>query len=244
MRVPPRLFAVTLFVAVGMLALIVAGMLDWIVGVLFLTMEFLGETVRNVFKNQKERRHPTSRARHASPIHPRARDGHRGIVRRRSRPRRRPGKHAEIDPSKASTAERRMRILVPVHGDEADLLEFALEECRSRQAELIVLFLRPIAVTPMGPNPLPGLAEDEEASATFERLIADSGRVGVPLQTLYATTSDIPSTIGEFARSAQADVVLVGSTRRGGFSRFLSRDLTPSILKLLPEHASLTIRAS
>jgi nucleotide-binding universal stress UspA family protein len=244
MRVPPRVFAVALFVVVGMIALVFAGMLDWIVGVLFLTMEFLGEFVRNVFRRQGERRSSPSRSRHASTIHHRAFDGHRGSVRRRGRPRRRQLRHDEVAPSNPDAAGRRMRILVPVSGDEADLLDFALEECRSRQAEMIVLFLRPLAVTPMGPNPMPGLAEDGEARATFDRLGSESGRLGVPLQTLYATTGDIPATIGEFARSSEADVVLVGSTRRGGFSRFLSRDLTPSILKMLPEHASLTIRAS
>jgi nucleotide-binding universal stress UspA family protein len=244
MRVPPRVFAVGLFVAVGMIALVVAGMLDWIVGVLFLSMEFLGEFVRSVFRRRKERRNPPSRARHASIVHPRSVDGPRGFVRRRGRPRRRRSGHSEVEPSTTTGPERRLRILVPVSGDETDLLGFALEECRVRQAEMIVLFLRPMAVMPMGPNPLPGLSEDEEARATFERLVEETRRVSVPLQTLYATTGDLPSTIGEYARTSEADVVLVGTTRRAGFARFLSRDITPSILKMLPEHASLTIRAS
>jgi nucleotide-binding universal stress UspA family protein len=137
-----------------------------------------------------------------------------------------------------------LRILVPVSGDEADLLDFAVEECQSRQAEMILLFLRPLAVTPMGPTPWPGLSEDDEAKATFDRLGSEAERVGVPLRTIYATTGNLPATIGEVARDSETDVVLVGSTRKSGFSRFLSRDLAPSILKRLPEHASLTIRAS
>ena len=147
-------------------------------------------------------------------------------------------------PRSRMSSSGKMKILVPVSGDEADLLDFALEECRSRQAALIVLFLRPIGVMPMGPNPMPGLAEDEQANATFNRLVDESGRMGISLRTIYITTSDIPATIGEIARVVEADVVMVGTTRRAGFSRFLSRDLTPSILKMLPEHASLTIRAS
>ena len=66
MRVPPRLVAVLGFVAVGMLALVVAGLLDWIVGVLFLTMEFLGEVLRNVFRHRRGRRHLPARSRPAS----------------------------------------------------------------------------------------------------------------------------------------------------------------------------------
>jgi hypothetical protein len=134
-----------------------------------------------------------------------------------------------------------LRILVPVHGDDPDLLDFALEECRHREAEMIVLFLRPMAVTPMGPNPLPGFEEDDEARGVFDRLGSEAERVGVSMRTIYATTGDLAATIGEFARSCEAEVVLVGSPRKKGFSRFLSRDPTPSILQQLPASASLTI---
>jgi nucleotide-binding universal stress UspA family protein len=244
MRVPSRLFAVALFVVVGMLALCVAGMLDWIVGVLFLTMEFLGEFVRSVFRRRRHRRHQPSRLRHASFIHRQAVDGHRGCVRRRGRPRRRLPGHREDDEKAPASSDQRLKVLVPATGDEVDLLDFALEECRIRQGEMIVLFLRPMAVMPMGPNPLPGLSEDGEARSTFDRIRSEAGRIGVCLRTIYATTGDLPATIGEFARATKADVVILGSPRRAGFSRFLSRDPTPSILKLLPERASLTIRAS
>jgi len=222
-----------------MLALVVAGMVDWIVGVLFLTMEFLGEFVRAVFRRPEDRPLTTTRSRHPVIGH------HRVSIRRRTRPRRRHPKKDEADAEKLEVVEpRRMKILVPISGDEPDLIDFAIEECRSRQAALIVLFLRPIGVMPMGPNPMPGLAEDDEAGATFDRIVAEADRLEIGLRTIYATTTDIPSTIGEYAREVEADVVLVGTTRRSGFARFLSRDLTPSILKMLPDHASLTIRAS
>ena len=233
MRAHPRLIALASFVVVGMVSLIVAGLLDWIVGILFLAMEFLGEVVRSAFRTRRERRHSSTRVRHVAPR-----------IRRRARPRRKSSKRAEIEPAPDSTDVRRLRILVPVSVDEPDLLAFAIEECRTRHAEMILLFLRPLAVMPMGPTALPGLAEDDEARETFDRVGLDAGRAGVPLRTLYATTADVPATIGEFARESEADVVLVGSTRRAGFARFLSRDPTPSILKMLPEHASLTIRAS
>jgi hypothetical protein len=137
-----------------------------------------------------------------------------------------------------------LRILVPVSGDEADLLDFALEECLGRQAEMIVLFLRPLTVTPMGRTPMPGLPEDDVARAIFDRLGSEADRVGVPLRTMYATTADLPATIGKFARACEADVVLVGSPRRRRFLRFLSRDLTPSLLKLLPGRANLMVHAT
>ena len=249
MRVPPRLLALASFVVLGMIALVVAGLLDWIVGVLFLSMEFLGEVLRNLFLCRGDDRRPlATRSRHASTVTHPAVDGPRGMGRRRVRPRRKRARQPDEgrDPaeSPAPSPEPRLRILVPVSGDEADLLAFALQECLDRHAELSLLFLRPMAVTPMGPTALPGLAEDDEARALFDRIGEEARRAGVPLKTLYATTADLPATIGDFARACRADVVLVGSTRRGPFARLLTRDPTPSILKMLPGHASLTIRAS
>lgn len=242
MRVPARLLALASFVALGIVALVFAGLLDWIVGVLFLAMEFLGECLRNLFWRRRERRHAPARARHASIAHHRAIEAPRGYARRRGRPRRKHEKPVEDDPT--TSQDRRLRILVPVSVDDSDLLDFAVEDCHARRAEMILLFLRPLAVMPMGPTALPGLSEDAEARATFDRVAALADRAGIPLRTIYATTADLAATIGEFARDCEADVVLVGSARRAGFARFLTRDPTPSILKMLPEHASLTIRAS
>lgn len=236
MRVRPRLLAVLLFLAAGMLALVVAGLLDWVVGVLFLSMEFLGETLRNVFKRKKARKHPPARSL-PSPGS-RSAEHVRKFTRRRFRPRRK--RPATIEPA---PPEPRMRILVPVTDDDVDLIAFALEECQARQAELILLFLRPITVIPMGPTPLPGLPEDDEARLTFDRVADEADRLGIPHQARYAITADRPATIGEYARECLADVVLVGANRRNGIAGFLARDPNPAIIRSLPDHASLTIHA-
>lgn len=227
-----------------MLALVVAGLLDWIVGVLFLSMEFLGEVLRSVFRRRRARRHPPTRPRRASVVHPDPVEHHRGAPRRKGRPRRRRSDRPEGEPASAPAPAPALRVLVPVTRDEPGLLDFALEECRIRRAEMILLFLRPMAVTPMGPIPLPGLSEDDEARATFARVGSEADRVGVPLRTIYAATGDRPAAIGEFAGTCQVDVVVVGSPRRGRIARYLTRDSTPSILALLPERASLMIHAS
>ena len=244
MRVPPRLLAVLLFVVVGMLALVVAGLLDWVVGSLFLAMEFLGEFVRSVFRRRRRHRHPPARSRRAPAASPLDGDHHRGSIRRRSRPRRRRGEHREEDTTPSSPPVPVFKVLVPVSGDEADLLDFALGECRVRQAELIVLFLRPLAVTPMGPNPLPGLAEDEEARATFDRVGSEAERAGVPFRSLYELTADRSTTIGEVATTCAANVVVVGSTRKSLVFRLFASDPNPALIRRLPEHASLMIHAS
>jgi hypothetical protein len=244
MRVPPRIVAILCFVVVGMLALVVAGLLDWIVGVLFLLMEFLGEVLRNVFRHRRARRHPPSRSRAPSlatmgDVEHRRRSG-----RRRMHPRRPKAEHREPDPADPADSKPHCRLMLPLSGDQPGLVAFALEECRVRQAEMLVLFLRPIAIIPMGPIPLPGLSEDEEARATIDRVGSEADRVGVPMRAIYAPTGDRPLTIGEAAGTYEADIVVVGSPRLGLLSRYLTRDSTPSLLRLLPQRTSLLIHAS
>jgi nucleotide-binding universal stress UspA family protein len=242
MRVSARLSAVVSFAILGILALVFAGLLDWIVGVLFLLMEFLGQFIRSVFRRPAGTR-PQSSTRHRPASngsrHSIARNW--GIVHRKGRPRRRRAGHPEAEPAPSDPP---FRVLVPLSFDDPALVDFALEECRIRRAELLLLFLRPLAVMPMGPIPLPGLAEDEEARATFDRVGQEADRLGVPWRTFYEATADRPSTIGEVARNSGADVVIVGSVRKGGVARFLARDPNPTILKFLPERASLLIHAS
>jgi hypothetical protein len=240
MRLPRRLLAVLIFVVLGLLALVVAGLLDWIVGVLFLAMEFLGGFIREVFRRRRHRRHLPSRDRPVWVAPRQAIRDRPGPARRGGRPRRRRASGR----APATRAEPGPKLLVPVTADDPALLEFALAECVSRRAELIVLFLRPLAVTPMGPNPLPGLAEDDEARSLFERVEREAGRVAVPMRAIYETTIDRPATIGVVARDCRADVVVVGKPRGGRISGLLARDPTPSILRLLPERASLMIHAS
>ncbi len=241
MRVPPRLLAVLLFVGVGMIALVVAGLLDWVVGTLFLTMEFLGEFVRSAFRRDPERRTSAKRSPGRSP---RVVEHSRGFLRRKGRIRRKWPEHRGAETPATSPTVPSIKVLVPISGDESELLDFALEECRVRQAELIVLFLRPMAVMPMGPNPLPGLAEDDEARATFERIESEAGRLAVPLRTLYEVTADRSATIGEVATACSADVVVVGSSRRSLIFRLFSGDASPGLIRRLPERASLMIHAS
>jgi nucleotide-binding universal stress UspA family protein len=216
-----------------------AGLVDWIVGVLFLLMEFLGETLRTIFSRPKTKAHSDApRHRTLSKV-----GRGRGLIHRRGRHRRRPEPRNDgPEPPKEPAIS--FRVLVPLSSDDAPLIDFAFEECRVRRAELLLLFLRPMAVVPMGPIPLPGFLEDDQAKATFQRVEELASQAGVPLRTFYETTGDRSATIGEVARATEADVVIVGSPRKHGVARFLTRDPNPSILKLLPERASLMIHAS
>ena len=134
------------------------------------------------------------------------------------------------------------RIMVPTTGNPR-LLEFAMKECLTRQAELDVLFIRHIAVTPMGPTAPPTLAEDDDAQSLFNRLRDQATTTGVPLRLLYGVARDIPEAILDMAVTHGADLLLLGTTRRGTLWKAMKGDIIQAVAEQLPERIGLLIHA-
>ena len=134
------------------------------------------------------------------------------------------------------------RVMVATQGNPK-LLAFALKECKSRQAELQLLFVRHLAVTPMGPTSIPNLAEDEPAQELFERLRGMAKEAGVPLRLLYGVARDIPDAILDMAVTHGADLLLLGSTRRGALWKAMKGDVIQAVAEHLPEEVGLLIHA-
>jgi amino acid transporter len=70
------------------------------------------------------------------------------------------------------------RIMVATHGN-LNLSRFALEEAKARQAELLVLFVRHIAVPTMGPSNIADASEDSEAQNIFRQVTSEAHKEGV-----------------------------------------------------------------
>jgi amino acid transporter/nucleotide-binding universal stress UspA family protein len=135
------------------------------------------------------------------------------------------------------------RIMVPTTGNPR-LIEFALKESKNRLAELAVLFVRHLAVTPMGPSALPKLDEDEAALALFDHLRTRAKEAGVPLRLLYGVARDIPDAILDMAVTHGADLVILGTTRRGNFWRAMKGDVIQGVAEQLPGSIDLLIHAA
>lgn len=134
------------------------------------------------------------------------------------------------------------RIMVPTQ-DNPKLIEFALQECQSRQAELQLLFIRLLAVTPMGPTAFSTLAEDVETRALFDRVREQVKEAGVPVRLLYGVASDIPYAILDMAVTHGADLLLMGTTRRGALWKAMKGDVIQAVAEQLPEQVGLLIHA-
>jgi amino acid transporter/nucleotide-binding universal stress UspA family protein len=136
----------------------------------------------------------------------------------------------------------RERIMVATQGNPR-LLEFAIKECKNRQAELDILFIRHIAVTPMGESPVMRLEEDQQALDLFHRLREQTKEAGVPLRLLYGVARDVPDAILDMAVTHGADLLLLGTTRRGALWKAMKGDVIQAVAEQLPESVGLLIHA-
>jgi amino acid transporter/nucleotide-binding universal stress UspA family protein len=134
------------------------------------------------------------------------------------------------------------RIMVATQGNPR-LIEFALKECQNRQAELDILFIRHLAVTPMGPTAPPKLDEDPQALELFDRMRTQAHTAGVPLRLLYGVARDVPDAILDMAVTHGADLLLLGTTRRGALWKAMKGDVIQAVAEQLPESVGLLIHA-
>ncbi|MCS7271729.1 MAG: universal stress protein, partial [Gemmataceae bacterium] len=135
-----------------------------------------------------------------------------------------------------------LRILVATRGGSR-LLQFALEEARNRQAELFVLFVRQLAVIPMGSVTVANIKDDEEARLIFQQALQAAAEIQVPLRPLYAVGNDVAEIILELTVTYGVDLLIMGISQRGRFWRLMKGDVIQQVAQYLPERTTLLIHA-
>ena len=95
----------------------------------------------------------------------------------------------------------------------------------------------------MGPTAPPTLAEDPEALELFDRIRAQAIGLGVPLRLLYGVSRDIPEAILDMAVTHGADLLLLGTTRRGSLWKYMKGDVIQAVAEHLPDRIGLLIHA-
>lgn len=134
------------------------------------------------------------------------------------------------------------RLMVATRGNPK-LIDFALAQAKSRQAELLVLFVRQLAVIPMGSAGVPDAAQDAEAQALFQDVQRAAHTAGVPVRFLYAQAGDVAEAILDLAVTHAVDLLILGASQRGTLWRTMKGDVIQQVGQLLPERTTLLIHA-
>jgi nucleotide-binding universal stress UspA family protein len=134
------------------------------------------------------------------------------------------------------------RILVATRGNPR-LMKFAIEQAQALHGELLVLFVRHVAVTAFAPVRAMQLAEDREAVEMFADFRKAAEEAHVPAYFLYAPAFDISDAILETAATHAVDTLLLGTTRRGVLWRAMKGDVIQQVAANLPERITLLVHS-
>lgn len=146
---------------------------------------------------------------------------------------------AELQPARPRRRVRRRppstRFLVAVKDTSDRLLKFAIEEAKARDALLIVLRVKEIAV-----GALPGKLE--LSTNGVEQKIEDlCSKAGINYEIVTIPSYEVGYTIAEQAATFGVDRVIVGVTHRGVLENALKGNVIRSVSQLLPEEVQLVI---
>lgn len=135
------------------------------------------------------------------------------------------------------------KILVATRGNP-NLLRFAAEEASARKCNLIVLFVRDLALS-FGP-PASGqyrAEDDPEAVPVFTLSHELCQQKKIPYMPIYSVARSVGEMILDFAGTYAADYVIMGVTRRGTLYRALKGDVMAVVAENLPPETTLLIHA-
>jgi len=132
------------------------------------------------------------------------------------------------------------RIMVATYGSRS-LVRFALQEAKAKNAELLVLFVRHLAVATMGPANEVDVRDDPEAQAFFEGVAEDAQADGVDSRFLYAVASHVSSAILSLATTSGVDELILGESRRGRVWHAVKGNTNRRVARHLPKGIGLVI---
>lgn len=145
-------------------------------------------------------------------------------------------------PATTTTGKPKPRYMVATQGN-AKLINFALDQAHVHDAELLVLFVRHVAVVTMGTVERISLDEDEVAQQMFATIKEQAAAKGAQVRFLYAASDSIADTIVDFAVTFGVDRLYLGATQRGALWRVMKGDVIQGVAQHLPEQTLLLIQA-
>ena len=116
-------------------------------------------------------------------------------------------------------------------------LQFALEEARLRGSQLLVLYIREVAVT----VDMTGTTwqNDPEARTLFARLETDAKNLKV--NKLFSVSDSPADTIIDIAATFGVDTVVLGGSRRATLVKLLKGNIVARVAANLPESMHMIV---
>ena len=139
--------------------------------------------------------------------------------------------------------EEGQRIMVAARG-ATPVLRFALDEAKLRKSQLLVLYVKEIAVFMPANSPAPNRGKwqnDPEAAAIMHLMLKLGQEIGVEVLPVYAVSADLPSTILDLAAMLGIDYLILGATQRLSMAKLLRGSVVEQVADGLPEDIQLII---
>jgi amino acid transporter/nucleotide-binding universal stress UspA family protein len=128
------------------------------------------------------------------------------------------------------------RVLVAARG-WTPALQFAIEECRNRALELMVLYIREVAVQLERVSS--DWRDDLDARALFSRVLSEAR--DIKLNPLYSISDSPADTIIDIAATFGVDTVVLGGSKRATLVNLLKGNVVTRVAANLPEPMHLIV---
>jgi amino acid transporter len=129
------------------------------------------------------------------------------------------------------------KILVAARGF-TPALKFALEEAALRNARLVVLYIKEVAVQIQTTS---DWQDDPFAKELFTKLRTEAS--GIKMRTIYSVSNSPADTIVDIAGVVHADLVVLGGSKRAALIHILKGNIIDHVASNLPEQSRLVIIA-
>ena len=135
------------------------------------------------------------------------------------------------------------KIMVAARGI-TNVLAFALDEAKLRNACLYVLYVKEVAVYYTGgptERGRPKWQDDPEANAIMSLMIKLGGERDISVQPVYAVSEDTATTILDLSATLGVDFLVIGASQRPAMAKLLRGSVATSVASQLPESIQLLI---
>jgi nucleotide-binding universal stress UspA family protein len=135
------------------------------------------------------------------------------------------------------------KIMVAARGI-TNVLAFALDEAKLRNATLCVLYVKEVAVYyTSGPTVRgrPRWQEDPEANAIMSLMLKLGSERDICVQPVYAVSEDTATTILDLSATLGVDFLIIGASQRPAMAKLLRGSVATNVASQLPESIQLLI---